>query len=554
MKNITTATFLLCLVFTAVAAPRVIVQPDNQQNQQDVTKAISQAKRSVDIVIYDFGAEDILKALITAKAKLAKNNPMMPAIRVMINSQWYGQTGASAQAKYWSIMMQQLGVDMKTGRSSDGVVQFNYSSNNFQITHQKTILIDARRKDGSEYARPSQLPASAKAIVATFNLQAYQWPATYTGPTPGSNCPQNPNCSFAANTRDFGLFVHDQKQIWLIERIFSSDFAGPTPFESNNQFGLNDSGNALVWSNGTLGVTSPQPPDFGVVFSPARNAYPAFSGASIGSGFYPYPPTEFAIDSQIFPNQVNPGQVAGNARGILIDLINRAASYAQQGQEPSLLIYNEEYSDPQILTAINRAASMGVNIRIVMSFNKNYGDGYQSLVTTTRASGGPVDATVHLYPTTASYMYIHAKMLYLDLPGLVNDLVVISSQNISPTSLDQNRELGLRLGKAWRNLSADAAKKLISTFNKDYSYLGNEGTACPIVLISPTNTWNAQVDALDNNGCVAVAGTTTRIAGAKPIVDSTASTFPAPLLKVHSSYSPPLPQGNPLNLRMAGYA
>ena len=220
-----------------------------------------------------------------------------------------------------------------------------------------------------------------------------------------------------------------------------------------------------------------------------------------------------------------------------------AASYAQQGQEPSLLIYNEEYSDPQILAAINRAASLGVNVRIVMSFKKDYGDGYQSLVTTKRANGGPVDATVHLYPTTASYMYIHAKMLYLDLPGLANDLVVISSQNISPTSLDQNRELGLRLGKPWRNLSADAAKKLITTFNSDYAYLGNEVIGCPIVKVSPTNTWKMQVDGLDNAGCDAVVGTSNRIADGIQKVGSSTSTFPTPLLKVQSSYNPPLPQG-----------
>jgi hypothetical protein len=155
----------------------------------------------------------------------------------MVNPQWFSAPAAAVQAAYWQVMMTQLGVDPTTGRSADGVVQFNYAASNFQITHQKTLVIDARKKDGSDYGRASALPASAKAIVATFNLQAYGWPSTWTGSTPGTNCPNNPRCSFAANTRDFGMVLHDRDQIFTIERVFHPIFTAPRPPNPTSRWG-----------------------------------------------------------------------------------------------------------------------------------------------------------------------------------------------------------------------------------------------------------------------------------------------------------------------------
>ena len=540
---------IVLLAFTCADAsgakkPRVIVQPEDQMHHRTVTKAIREAHHSIDIVIYDLGAQDILEALQVARKKLARNHSGAPSIRIMINPQWFNPFSAQYQATYWALMMEQLEVDLDTGRSKDGVVQFNYAANNFQITHQKTLLIDARRKDGSEYENSRQVPESATAIIATFNLQANDWPKTWNGDPKGRNCPDNPSCSFATGTRDFGVILKDRSQIWEIERVFSSDFNEPSAYEANLDLGLNDPMHALVWSNGTLGITAPPPTGFGKIFAPGASAYPAFSDFGSGSGFYPYPVSALYEDNQKDPEQVHPGTIAGNARAIFLQEIAKAASAARKGEHPRLLIYNEEYQDPLLLAAIRDAAALGVQIRILMTFNNINGPEYQRLVTTRTLSGQPVDAAIHLYPDTAEYLYLHAKMLYLDLEGQRNDEIIISSQNFSQTSLEQNRELGIRLGRSWGNLSPKAAGKLLTTFEKDFSYEGKELNSCPVVAITPAQTWNDQIAQLNpQNGCKAIAGIQSNQRHAGLNRKSSPSYFPAPLLGVQNSFQPPLPQG-----------
>ncbi|MDD2770227.1 MAG: phospholipase D-like domain-containing protein [Methylococcus sp.] len=551
MNAQTRSTLIFCLLALAAETParssqdiEVFVQPQDQQTKATVTRAIRAAKRSVDIVIYDLGAQDILTALQAAKTRLARNRPVSPAIRIMVNGQWLNAGATAIQATYWHAMMAPLGVDPATGRSADGVVQFNYAANNFQITHQKTLLIDARKADGSAYPHATELPFGAKAIVATFNLQAYGWPQTWSGSTPGANCPNNPQCSFAANTRDFGVVLRNRDQIFTIERVFSSDFQGPSPTESNIALGLNDPAGTLVWSNGTLGIAAPPPDGFGDVIAFATDAYPAFQGENAGSGFYPYPYGAFIADALAAPGQVRPGTVAGNAKAALLNLIGAAAKAAGTGIAAKLYIYNEEYADTDILAAINAAAAAGVQIRVLMTFNAGNGPAYQQLVTTTRPDGSPVDAVVHLYPDTSGYIYLHAKMVYLDLPGGRGDQVVLGSQNFSPTSLEQNRELGVRLSAAKGSLSRPASAKLLSTFRRDFSYLGTDVPDCPVVVISPTNTWNAQIAGLNTTtGCPAPSSAVRR--EDTPSLSTAAETtyFPAPLSGVQNSYQPPLPQG-----------
>lgn len=528
----------------------VFVQPQDQQTKATVTRAIRAAKRSVDIVIYDLGAQDILTALQAAKIRLVRNRPVSPAIRIMVNGQWLNGGATAIQAAYWQAMMAQLGVDPATGRSADGVVQFNYAANNFQITHQKTLLVDARKADGSAYPRAAELPFGARAIVATFNLQAYGWAQTWSGPTPGTNCPNNPACSFASNTRDFGVMVRDKEAVFTIEKVFSSDFNGPTPKESNLDLGLNDPAGTLVWSNGTLGITAPPPDGFGTLFAASADAYPAFDGESVGSGFYPYPPAALSADALASPGQVRTGTVAGNAKQVLLNLIDSAAAAAaESGKSAALYIYNEEYADPDILAAIDAAAAAGVRVRVLMSFNSSYGPGYQQLVATTRPDGSPVDALVHLYPDNASYMYLHAKMVYLDLPGWRNDQVFLGSQNFSETSLVQNRELGVRLSRAEGTLSVASAAKLLSTFRKDFAYEGANVPGCPVVAVSPQNTWNDQAATLNSStGCPAAAAKRERGQRAA----SASYTFGAPLNGVYNYYQPPLPQGPITGFKPAG--
>lgn len=536
---------------TATVAPalfEVIVQPQDQRTVATVTNAIRSARASVDIVVYNQGASDIAAALAAAKARLARNKPKSPAIRVMVNGQWNSPSKTHTQNQYVSRMMTLLGVDPTTGRSADGVVGFNYSATNFSLTHQKTLVIDARKPDGREYASAGALPDTARAIVATFNLQASGWPWTYQGATPGANCDDgNASCSFVGGgpgTRDFGVIVRRPAEVFTIERVYSSDFAGPTPTESNLALGLNAPNRLLVWSNGTIGVGSPPPTGFGAIFSPSAGSYPVFSGQSAGSGFYPYPYYRWVQAERTSPD-VHLGTVAGNANAVHLGIINRAAAAARAGKPATLYLYNEEDADDQVSAALNAAAAAGVTVKFVMSFNSTYGGAYQQLVTTTRPDGSPVNAAVHLYPTTNDYMYIHAKMIYADLDS---DEVFVGSQNFSENSLLQNRELGVHLRQADGTLTAATRSSLTGTFAGDFAYLGGNVAGCPVVVITPQHTWNQQSAGLNSDtGCPL---TSAQLPGAPAAIQDSnqapmagGSYFPAPLQEVSNEYQPPLPQG-----------
>ncbi len=200
-----------------------------------------------------------------------------------------------------------------------------------------------------------------------------------------------------------------------------------------------------------------------------------------------------------------------------------------------------------MLAAIQRAASAGVVVKIVMTFNTSYGTGYQALVTQKRAGGGPVAAAVHLYPDTNSYMYVHAKMIYADL-GV--DEAYVGSANFSAVSLRQNRELGLHLRASDGTLTPQIATALTTTFTGDFAYTGGNVPNCPVVAVTPTRTWNSQIGGLNQStGCPAtkLAPTSGRKAQTLPGVPGAGalggSYFPAPLGEVSNHYTPPLPQG-----------
>lgn len=535
----------------------LIVQPRDQETVATTTKAIRGAQSSVDIVVYNQGAQDIALALQAAKARLARNHPATPAIRVMVNGQWNGQSKNYWASLYVQRMMSLLGVNPTTGRSADGVVQFNYSATNFSLTHQKTLIIDARKPDGSEYASAQGLPEAARAIVATFNLQAFGWSDTFATPTPGAGCGldkstgivHNPTCNFVngtPGTRDLGVILRRPSEVWTIERIFSSDFAGPKPTEINLRYGLDDPRRTLVWSNGTVGVAAPPPTGFGKIFSQSPTSFPARAGSKVGSGFYPYPFYLWVQDAAASPAEIRTGKVAGNANAVHLNIINAAKTAAQHGRPAALYIYNEEYADTAVTTAITQAAQAGVVVRIVMTFSSttNTVNNYQSLVSATRPGGAPVNAQVHLYPSTADYLYIHAKMIYADLDS---DQVFIGSQNFSENSLLQNRELGVHLRQSDGTLPTPVKAKLLSTFRADNAATGADQPACPIVVLSPTNTWLAQKAGLDSNtGCKKSAPSQPNPGIEAQLVTPAypaPSTFPAPLQDVQNEYNPPLPQG-----------
>ncbi len=108
-----------------------------------------------------------------------------------------------------------------------------------------------------------------------------------------------------------------------------------------------------------------------------------------------------------------------NSRVVLLDLIASARR--------SLDVYAEVIRDEEFVDALAAAARRGVDVRIVMS----KGDERQSATLRDLADAG---VGVRL----VSDIYIHAKLFLAD-----GDRAYVGSQNMTATSLDQNREIGI---------------------------------------------------------------------------------------------------------------
>jgi cardiolipin synthase len=107
-----------------------------------------------------------------------------------------------------------------------------------------------------------------------------------------------------------------------------------------------------------------------------------------------------------------------NARDQLLALVG--------GARVSLDLYAEVLRDPQLLDALAAAAERGVRVRIIVSPTADFAAEVDELT----ASGVAIRFSRSLY--------IHAKLIVAD-----GERAFIGSQNLSATSLDQNRELGM---------------------------------------------------------------------------------------------------------------
>jgi cardiolipin synthase len=124
------------------------------------------------------------------------------------------------------------------------------------------------------------------------------------------------------------------------------------------------------------------------------------------------------------------------ASSIVLDLIKSARS--------SIDLENEEMDYTPATDALCAAARRGVKVEIVMTYESDWDSALKQL------SG--CGAQIHLYHGQ-SY-YIHAKLLLVD--GLK---ALVSSQNLSTTSLNYNRELGIEL----------RARAIISQLERDFA-------------------------------------------------------------------------------------
>jgi len=111
------------------------------------------------------------------------------------------------------------------------------------------------------------------------------------------------------------------------------------------------------------------------------------------------------------------------SRAVLTDLIEQAAS--------TLAIETEELTDPSIVAALMAARARGVGVTLVWPGPPDAGAAFAALA----AAGATVRAV--------AAPGIHAKVVVADGRALY-----LGSANFTPTSLDRNREVGLRLNDA----------------------------------------------------------------------------------------------------------
>ena len=183
-----------------------------------------------------------------------------------------------------------------------------------------------------------------------------------------------------------------------------------------------------------------------------------------------------------------------NSRQRLVDIIN--------GADSSIQFYAEIIRDEEIADSLKAALGRGVRIQLIVDRSI---DGQMRGLLADLASEG-------LEIRESSALYIHAKLMIVD-----GDLAVVGSQNPTPTSLDQNREVSMVtdddlvvdrasmiFGRDWiRGVPfAEPATQagMVSGWNAFQVYLRHSNVETPsIAMAHPANTtcWPKTVASVD---------------------------------------------------------
>jgi cardiolipin synthase len=116
-----------------------------------------------------------------------------------------------------------------------------------------------------------------------------------------------------------------------------------------------------------------------------------------------------------------------NSRAVLLDLID--------GASETLDLYAEVVRDGEVVAALSAAEDRGVAVRLIVSPDSEEDDQGRFERDLLREAGAEV--------RLAKGLYIHAKMILADRSKLF-----IGSQNLTATSLDDNREIGILIADA----------------------------------------------------------------------------------------------------------
>lgn len=128
-----------------------------------------------------------------------------------------------------------------------------------------------------------------------------------------------------------------------------------------------------------------------------------------------------------------------NSRQRLLDLIGDA--------ETTIDFYAEVIRDEEVVAALGAAEVRGVAVRLIVDASMDDAD--QAVAATLYEHGVEI--------RLAETLYIHAKLMVID-----GDQAVVGSQNYTPTSLDDNRELAI--------VATDAVilERCVAIFERDW--------------------------------------------------------------------------------------
>lgn len=397
------------------------VQPNSQG--QALFDAIDSATTSIDIVVYQYNDATLQQKLVAA---------MQRGVKVRLILDGYN----ASNVKYNSAAAKALEQAATAAGVPAGMVRANWSSDNFNITHQKTVIIDAADGGGAPLPAAS-LPASARVLVSTGNFQSFKTQPFFSA-------------------RDFYVTASDQNLINQVETVYSSDFSCAVPTVTND---LKTSAD-LVWSNGTTGL-----------YANEVGQYPPVSEGYFG-------------DQKV----TDPAPVdQGNSYDYQAALINKS------GPGDVVRIYNEEFTSTGMVQAVTAALQRGAEVRIVMTYAQPSSSGKPSTSMANLTTLAGQGAKVTLYAPQSvvpEALYIHAKSITVNGADGTFKQGFVGSENFSDPSLLFNRELGLPLDAADPG-DASVAQTIVTTFDGDFS--STQNTATPTTIPA---AWNQAAAAL----------------------------------------------------------
>ena len=392
--------------------------PDSGSN---IVDAIAKAKTRIDVISYTFGGPDIV-------GQASKPGALMKAVssgvdvNIVLNGGYKhcasmssaDQITCAQQSEFDSTYAIQQSLAYAHAHPIPGVqtagnFTIHFASQNYQITHQKSILIDMIDKGGV----PSIGPDSV-ALVSTGNLGTYGWAARSKHPdylvNPSAGCTSAATaCADDWAARDFTITLTDPQLLGRIAQVFMSDYNCETWGASAVYKNLSGTTMADTWANGTLLGDG--------------SSYP-----SIGTSAF------YGNDA---PNPLLQPAPQGNSRDRTLKLIASASK--------TLIVYNEEMADPDVINALAAAAKRKVDVQVVMA--SEICNKYSTVSCTL---GQPVPSLTFDYLTSNgvkitllnahSGLYIHAKAIVADATD-----GFMGSENFGLSSMNYNRELGLML-------------------------------------------------------------------------------------------------------------